>query len=142
MAETTRRGRRPLGPRVDDLEKAVEQLREDQDELTGRTGELEKLSRRIKTDLADTRKQMRQLEETVNARIGSVHEALKSQTEELEDHVTAANEATKQFVLATLVDVARQWSAPAIIAVTTVLAIVAAVAAGWILAATGHLHLH
>ncbi len=98
-----------LTPRVEDLEEQQEKL--------------EKIVTRLRRDQLNTRKQMRELGQRVDQILPGVNEKLDEQTRHIERHVSDANDATKQFVTAAVVDVARQWPAAAVMAVSAVTAL-------------------
>jgi len=67
----------------------------------------------------------------------SVQSQLDKQTEQILEHVDDKQQAVLGFVTDKLVETARQWPAPAIIAVTAVLALIVAVVAIAIARAVG-----
>ncbi|HWE81425.1 MAG TPA: hypothetical protein VG265_07230 [Gaiellaceae bacterium] len=67
---------------------------------------------------------------------------ISEQTREINKHVDSRYEQMQSFVLDQIVEVARSWSASAIVTVTFVLTIVAGVVAAWVMSATGHVHVH
>jgi len=126
MADEKTARNAPLGPRVDTLEAQVAELR--------------KTTAQLRRDQSTTRRLVRDLGKRVDQILPTVKTHLDAQTEAINEHVDEQLEEQRQFVLATIVDVARQWPAPALVAVTFMLAIAAAVLAAWVLTATNHLH--
>lgn len=117
----------PLGPRVDTLEAQVADLR--------------KTTAQLKRDQSATRRLVRELGKRVDQILPAVTTELGQQTETINAHVDDQIEALRSSFFASLIDVARQWPASAVVTVTFVLAVAAAVLAGWVLEATGHLHI-
>jgi hypothetical protein len=120
--------RTALGPRVETLEGEVEALK--------------KTTAQLKRDQSATRRLVRDLAKVVDGILPSVTKELAAQTETIENHVDGAVEQLRQSVFASVVDVARQWPAAAIVAVTAVLTVGAAIVANWILAAEHLPHIH
>jgi hypothetical protein len=125
---------KPLTPRVDALEKSL-------DELAGRQTKLEGIATQLRRDQRDTRKLVRDLSDLVHKIVPNVNEKLDEQTVAINEHVDQQLQEQSRFVVATVVDVARQWPAAAIVAVTAVLGIVGIAAADLLLAAAHLPHL-
>lgn len=130
-----------LDDRVDTLETRM-------DALAHRQGELEKISEQLRTDQAETKRQidavkgrLTKLERVVRESFDAVHERFDEQTQAINEHVDERHEALQRWVLENLVDVARQWPASALVAVTIVLTIVATVIGGWLLNAAHVIHI-
>ena len=128
---------RPLAPRVEALEQKLAVV----DELAERQARLEKVAAQLRRDQRDTRKHLRDLTERVDLIVPGVHQKLDEQTAAINQHVDERNDALQSFVLAQVVESARQWPAPAIVAVTAVLALVVAIGGDLLLAAAHLPHL-
>lgn len=119
---------RPLGPRVEILEGEVEALK--------------KTTAQLRRDQSATRRLVRDLAKTVEGILPSVKTELEAQTKTIENHVDDAVEQLRQSVFASLVDVARQTPAWALVALTFLATIAATVVANWVLAAEHLPHIH
>lgn len=120
--------RKPIGPRVDTLEEQVAQL--------------ERTTTLLRRDQSATRKLVRELGRRVDAILPGVKEGFEAQTKEINHHVDEQLAAQNEFVSDTMIKVAREWPAAAIIIVTAVLAVVVVVIANWLLAAQHLPHIH
>lgn len=115
--------RRPLGDRVDALERAHNDLLERQDRV-------EKLTERVRKDQGRMRTEIRNLERNVPAK---VQQALDAQTSELKTALAQSETRNADRITS----VARQWPAGALIVASILATVIAALLVDGLLA-LGH----
>ena len=129
--------RRALAPRVEHLERKVDQLADGHDELAARQTRLERVTAQLRRDQRETRKLVAELHDTVRGIPAAVKSDLDRQTDAIEVIVAKSEVRNADRITG----VARQWPAGAIILITAVLALVAGVGVDLILAAFHQPHL-
>jgi hypothetical protein len=113
----------------------------DEPTLEQRVEKLEQTTQKLQRDQSATRRLVRDLKRQVDTILPSVKSELVDQTREITTHVDEELAAHRQFVLETIVDVARQWPASAVVIATIVGGAAAAAVVDLLLAAAHLPHL-